>query len=123
MASTLRTVLGGFDRFSAILQGAYARYNGVILQWIPESKECIAVAALDQNSVEIIPDEVSVLQVWTESLPPRVPIDAIRLVAPELDPARTGEFRITQRMPVAGLVVRTAAGWVGQETGRQVAAD
>lgn len=115
MASTLRTVLGGFDRFSAILHGAYARYTGVIIQWIPESKECIAVAALDQNSAEIIPDDVGVLQAWTESLPPRVPVDAIRLLAPELDPATTGEFRITQRMPVAGLVMRTAAGWVEQE--------
>lgn len=115
MASTLRTVLGGFDRFSAILHGAYARYAGVIIQWIPESKECIAVAALDKNSVEIIPDDVSVLQAWTESLPPRVPADAIRLLAPELDPAATGEFRITQRMPAAGLVMRTAAGWVEQE--------
>lgn len=95
-----------------ILRGAYGAYTGVLVQWLPDTEECIAIAGLDDILGEVIPDDIMTLHTWTESLPPRVPADAIRLVAPDIDPDNIGEFTITRWLGTWEQTISTAASWI-----------
>lgn len=114
MSVSIRRVLIGFDRFSVILRGAYAKHNGVLVQWLPDTEECIAIAAVDDVLGETDPGDYTLLLTWSESFPPRVPADAIRLLAPSLDPAEIGEFTLSAWLRVWERVIDTTATWVEQ---------
>ncbi|MGO3234965.1 MAG: hypothetical protein ACTIKT_16025 [Microbacterium sp.] len=115
MSVSIRRVLTGFDRFSMILRGAYGKYTGVLIQWLPDTEECIAIAGLDDILGEVTPDDIMTLHTWTESLPPRVPADAIRLVAPDLDPTGIGEFTITRWLGTWEQAISTASSWIERD--------
>lgn len=100
VASSVRGALGGFDRFSVILQGAFARFGGVVIQWLPDTEECLVVAALDADGAEVELPDPSLLQVWSESLPATVPTGVIRLLAPHVDVTAVGEFQVLRDVPV-----------------------
>lgn len=125
MATSVRDALGGFDRFSVILQGAYVQFGGVVLQWLPEAEECLAVAALDDGGQELELPDPSLLQVWSESLPFPVPAGAVRLMAPTVDVATVGEFRVLRDVPVWSQVlhgtVEVASGPQGDTVGALLA--
>lgn len=100
MGTSVRGVLGGFDRFSVILQGAFARFGGVVVQWFPDAEECLVVAALDEGGQELELSDPSLLQVWSESLPFPVPAGAVRLLSAEVDLSAGVEFRVLRDVPV-----------------------
>lgn len=121
MASSVREALGVFDRFSVILQGAFAQFAGVVVQWLPDDAECLVVAALGDDGEELELADPSLLQVWSESLPYPVPVGAVRLLAGRGDVSTSVEFSLWRdealwrrvlpcTLPVAGQVQDGSAG-------------